>query len=475
MDELLQANGINGTTGEYGLPPMYSEQLADIIEGEPDAAFLRELRWRYGQEMTRHLGVVGDADPDRLDEAGWGVIFAHNADPAIREALDPLLRLREAQAGDRFRVFAGSDGFHVGKDSKTAFLRRHGAGPGPVDPAKVPYYLLLVGDPETIPFRFQTQLDVAHAVGRIDFGDGLETYRRYAGNVVAAEAVTVERNRRMAFFGVSNQDDRATALSAKHLIAPLVEHVSEKHPSWRVTAHLANAAHKNDLARLLGGSERPTLLFSASHGMEFPYGDPRQLPHQGAILCQDWPRMWHGQIPQDFYFAADDLDPSTDLSGTIAFFFACYGAGTPRLDEFAKQAFQDRRSVIAPRAFLAQLPTRMLSNPGGGALAVVGHVERAWGCSFVWPGAGSQTAVFENALGALLNGRTIGSAIETFNERYAELSTVLSDELEEIEFGKEADPYELAHLWTANNDARGYTVLGDPAVRLKIRASEHAY
>jgi hypothetical protein len=38
--------------------------------------------------------------------------------------------------------------------------------------------------------------------------------------------------------------------------------------------------------------------------------------------------------------------------------------------------------------------------------------------------------------------------------------------LEDIEFGKQVDPYSLADLWTANNDARSYVVLGDPAARV---------
>lgn len=467
---LLVFNGINGESGTYDLPPMTPQELAGFIRGVSPPQNLAELKYRFQSKIDAHLGVKEGVDPKRLDQAGWGVIFAHDADPAIKAALGDLLTWRQEHAGKYFKIYEGGAGYRRGKDTKAEFLARHGAGPGPADPDKVPYYLLLVGSPEEIPYRFQSQLDVQYAVGRLHF-DTLEAYAHYARSVVAAETKAVKLPRQAVLFGVANDDDPATQLSTAHLIRPLHEKLQAAASGWEVTAVTREAATKSRLTHLLGGAQTPALLFTASHGLSFPLNSPQQLAHQGALLCQEWPgpEKWRGQgaIPQEFYFAGDDIDRDANLLGLIAFFFACYGAGTPLHDEFSQQAFK-ARTAIAPRPFLSRLPLNMLGHPSGGALAVIGHVERAWGYSFMWPSAGEQTAVFQSSLQRLLDGHPVGSAFEYFNERYAELSTVLSDELEEYEFGKPVDPYALAGMWTANNDARGYAILGDPAVRLPV-------
>ena len=462
-EELLYFNGINGATGEYDLPPMTPHQLAQVISGEEvDEGFLSELK----QRREAHWAVKEGVDPTDVGKSGWGIIMAHNADLAIKEALSELLEHRQRQTGEKYREYLGPDGYRPG-DTKNKWLARQGMGPGPADPDKVPYYLLIVGDPETIPYRFQNQLDVQYAVGRLHF-DTPDEYAAYARSVVQSETSGLALPKQATFFGVRTPDDPATMMSADHMIKPLSTKMAEQ-AGWQINTLLEAQATKANLAGLINSGKTPTLLYTASHGLGFSNGDARQLPHQGALLCQDWPGAgkWKQPIPPEFYFSADDVSSDARLLGSMAFFFACYGAGTPRLDEFAQQATK-QRTEIAAQAFISHLPRRLLSHPHGGMLAVIGHVERAWGYSFMWDRAGEQLVPFESTLQSVMAGKPIGYALEYFNQRYAEISSDLTVMVEDLNFGGKVDEVALAGLWTANNDARGYVIIGDPAVRLPL-------
>ena len=479
-DKMLIFNGINGATGEYDLPPQDPADIASVARGVPvDPAHKQDIDIRRDIDASRqdHYGLKEGSDPKDLSQAGWGVIFpqamAEMEAQAIKEALRPLLDHRKEQAAAQkehyYKECLNEKGYQP-KQTKGEFLASHGRGAGPADPEKLPYYLLIVGDPETIPYSFQYQLDVQYAVGRIHF-DQPEDYYRYATSVVEAEKRGYTLPRQATFFGVANEGDRATRLSAEHLVRPLSESLAQHPSAWGIQTKVKEEATKSSLSQLFQASQPPALLFTASHGMSFPVGDPRQLIHQGALLCQDWPgpQAHKGAIPEDYYFSADDLESSANVLGMIAFFFACYGAGTPRMDDFYRKAYIERKA-IAPYAFLSRLPQRMLSHPQGGALAVIGHVERAWGYSFFWTGVGKELVTFESAFTRLMDGYPVGSALEYFNERYAELASDLTSELDETT-EEVQNAVKIAGLWTASNDARNTMIMGDPAVRLAVGES----
>jgi hypothetical protein len=385
-----------------------------------------------------------------------------DADPSILEALGELRAHRRAQAGEYYKEYV-KDGYRAG-ETKQSFLARHGAGPGPAVPKNVPYYLLIVGDPESIPYTFQSQLDLQYAVGRIHF-DTPEGYASYARSVVAVETGQMTDPRRAMFFGAQHPDDLATQLSSTLLLQPLAGRLTQD-GTWSVQSVFGQEATKARLAQLLGGEETPSVLFTACHGIGFPNGHPRQLPHQGALVCQDWPGPTAGRpISPAQYFAAEDVSADAHLRGLISIHYASYSAGTPRGDEFALQALQQPVDV-APFSFVARLPQRLLSHPAGGALAVVGHVGRAWSYSSRSARDEQRTQVFEHLLTALLGGYPVGYAMESLGQHYAELAISLSAELEGVTFGRVSDSSVLSSLWTSTNDARNTMIVGDPAARL---------
>lgn len=469
------SNGIDGTTGNYLLPPYTPKQIADAAAGEQcDSVEIYELRAKALREKEGHYGPRYPVDAENIQEAGWGIIYAPDIDEEVKEALSPLLRLRKEEAGDLFQDFPGERAFRP-NDTKNSFLTRCQEGPNPANPEKVPYYVLLVGSPGSISYRFQSQLDVQRAVGRVYF-ESADEYASYADSVVKAAKGHFKPKRRLSFFGVRNRDDPATEASADLLISPLLEKFLTDDHDFHCRGYLRDEATKAKLENLLGGDETPSLLFSASHGMGFQLGDERQLSHQGALLCQDWPgHLKHkGPIPPDFYLAGEDISENANVQGLIAFFFACYGGGTPQLDEFAHR-LPGVPPQIAPYPFLAALPKRLLGHPNGGALAVIAHVDRAWTYSFIWGRGGRQLTSFEELLKKLVNGKRVGSAMEAFGSRYAELSAELLIELEDRKarvprqsVQTVLEDEQLAGLWAANNDARNYIVLGDPAVRLPV-------
>jgi hypothetical protein len=416
-------------------------------------------------------------EPTKLKDAGWGFVFHEDTPPDVRDALTPLVELRKKQANDRLKVLDYKKGEQI-RD----WYRRHNLSVGRLDPEVVPYYLLLIAAPALIPFDFQYLLGIEYAVGRLAFDTAAE-YERYAHSIVAYESSnTVPNAREIIYWGTRHPGDPATNLSASLLIDPLANGITGAVGYLKRPIHadvgfdrklcLGEDASKERLLASLHAAAPPAMLFTASHGMSVRSGRPNQLTDQGALLCQDWPGF--GGVRAEHFVAAADIADHANVNALVAFLFACFGAGTPDSDQFPMDLSEAGQAPpLAPQPFIAALPRRLLAHPNGSALAVVGHIDRAWGFSIQAPKVPeAQIHTFRNSIGSILKGNPVGfSVCGQFGARFAALSAVLTSSLSPTApaFMRPNDR-DLVTYWLERNDAQNYVVLGDPAVRIRIDA-----
>ncbi|HET7667379.1 MAG TPA: C25 family cysteine peptidase [Mycobacterium sp.] len=469
-DDLVVVNGINIDTGQYAFTPRTVEDLARHLVNRP-----RPRALDHTDELSPPMfGIRFGVDPLKLAESGWGVVFHTDTTDEVRSALQPLLARRRVDAADRFAELDYLQG-----EQMRDWYDRHGISAGNVDPEIVPYYLLLVGPPDLIPFEFQYLVGIEYAVGRLSF-DTPEEYERYARSVVDYEQSHASpTSREIVYWGTRHPADPATQLSASMLITPLAEGIPNTAGALNRPVHtdvgyhsrllLANDATRAALLDVMNSPKPPAMLFTASHGMAMDAGDPRQKCDQGALLCQDWSGF--GDTRPDHFLTAADIGDDANVNGLIAFTFACFGAGTPDVDQFLQDLSDGNEAPpLAPEPFVAALPRRLLGHPNGGALAVIGHVDRAWGCSIKTPKIPqAQIGTFRNTIGNVLTGTPVGHAVSgAFGARFAVLSTALASATSPSSpaAGRLSDR-ELVLHWLERNDAQNYVVIGDPAARIR--------
>src|SRR5215213_10549883 len=98
-------NGVDGASGQYLTPPLTEHDVANLAQGKPlaqqeappqtsplnaeETRHLNELAWRHRTATEATFAPIEGVDPKNLAEAGWGVVFAVDSNPALREALAP--------------------------------------------------------------------------------------------------------------------------------------------------------------------------------------------------------------------------------------------------------------------------------------------------------------------------------------------------------------------------------------------------
>ena len=147
------------------------ERIAERVQG--NAALREEIEWAADQraalgKSAELRALDPDIDPNDLTKTGWGVIYHPDDEEMVDWYLSDLIAHRRQQAGGKCRRLRLSD---------SSFLRfsfEHGLPRGRLgeqETSRVPYYLMIIGGPERIPFEFQYALSATCAVGRLSFDD----------------------------------------------------------------------------------------------------------------------------------------------------------------------------------------------------------------------------------------------------------------------------------------------------------------
>ena len=428
----------------------------DELFQEADVAELLDTPVFQHQLGIGSDGFPFDRNPWDLSQAGWGVIFPDYVDPVIREQLSELFSLRSEQSKDMFKMFVRKR-----SESASSFCARHGEPTGTTRPDRIPYYLLIVGDPQSIPFNFQQELSRQHAVGRVQF-DTLEHYRKYAVQVIRAEQGLYKTRDTIELFS-PNDHSEIMSLMNTHFAEPIYRnlqtYLKRTSTSWEIRLASENDAKKSDLIDILAHSS-PSLLLLNCGARSLRPGHEDQKWAQGSLICQEAPG-------EQRLFGAGDIPKSADLEGQIVLFFSSYGVGCQVLDNFPHEGNVILPRVLTPKPFISALPQALL---GHGALAALGRIGRSWTNFFTWGKylgtPMSTTETVEDSLKRLIRGERLGHAIRPMIQRYLVLSDYLLSRLDKARIGIAPNQRQLEFLWTAVNDAKNFIILGDPAVFL---------
>ena len=400
--------------------------------------------------------------------AGWTVLVAAD-DPqadAKLDAIRPLAKLRGAEDLQPLR-FDADELF-----GWSGWLDEHYTS---LDAP--PHYVLILADPQRVPFGFQAFLDAGASVGRLDFAD-VADLAAYAEKVVRLESATEPVVSDSAlFFAPDGGPGDPTHYSARFMAQPLIELVRDE--LQRTTIELlGDHTTKAELVAALTASDA-ALIYTASHGA-VDYDGPleRRRAINGAIRCRTG---MPGERVDARLFSAADVPTEPFLEGAIFFQFACYGAGTPARSDFAHWGIPGLPAENASEDFLAALPLRLLAHPRG-PVAFVGHIDVALLHGFDDPDAPEisdrshpRLQPFRRAVQRLLKGQPVGYAMTDLNERFGRMSAALVNAYDRRKSGTLPDTPQIqariVDAFCIRNDAQNYIVLGDPAARALMTRS----
>ena len=465
--------GIDYTTKKRLIEPIDEKEFFQrIIDSFPHETF-------EGFTRTRRSGSVFKAEVERTHfpdlsnplAVGWKYLVS-DSDPRkdeIIEAVEPLAKHRGmANPGDPMI-------YDCKFEHEWWEWIRNNCWPLALDEA--PYYIMIIGGPDQVPFLFQALIDSTAAVGRIHF-DSIDDLEEYVKKVIRLEkAADPVVSREVVMFAPDGGITDPTFFSRMYMAQPLSEHVKDK-LNFSTKRILEDDATKKSLTDALDNSN-PALVYTASHGLGAPKERLEiQKKYNGAVCCQDMHTLENLTIPE-FTYSADDVPlDGTYLEGSAFFEFSCFGYGTPKRSDF--EHWLGDPKLNADEDFVSALPKKLLAHPKG-PIGFFGHVDMAFLEGFADPNNPyilkrwhSRVAPFKKAVEEILKAQSLGMILSTMNERYEIGSIMLTNVIDGIRSGHlKMTPEEQARLveyWITRSDAQNYMLFGDPGTYVRIPA-----
>ncbi len=448
----------------------FVDNFLDVVklqdEGKPDIS--------KGEQILREFSPIQTNRSEDLNnpkEAGWTYVVNPD-DPdrdEIVEIMKPLAILR-GMADPSLPLWydcENDDDWNRWLEDNFLALELEGR--------QTPQFVLLIGDPQLIPLKFQSLLSTSLSLGRLDFND-LTDLSNYVQKVVRLEGSNDHLlSKEAILFGPDGGVNDATHFSRQYMIEPLNAKLEDRF-GFASRALIGDEARKSEFVELLISSN-PALVYSASHGIAAS-NQPFELQKRvnGALVCQHSP----DENMDKWLLTADDLPSDTSfLEGSLYFQFACFGYGTPAESDF-EHWFRGGPAPLTKEDFVAAIPKKLLANPHG-PVGYIGHVDTAFLHGFSdqndphlledWH---PRMAPFVTAIESIFKVQPIGRALKDINARLNTTNQIITSTIDKDKRGRYEWTDKLTKkfidYWIMRSDAQNYMLLGDPGARLQIRA-----
>ena len=405
----------------------------------------------------------------RNPNVGWGIVTAEtrgasDADLAAGNDLPAPIQSLRHDRGDapifRYRE-GGEQRFRLLRNYAEQIDVAVGQSPLGVSRECIPYYLLICGLPDQVPWELQYVLNAHYAVGRLPLsGSELENYVNALRSDWKASGTDV---RRALIWAVNQGGDDITSLM-RDVIADTIYNKLSQDKDLNGGVQFLDGAGAATAAGLVKGlsNSKPAVVITTSHGQTYPLDNVETLRNQlGLLVDQNYASVQVSDLLHDW-----------QPSGAVWYAHACCSAGASAQTTFAGLTEEgsevDRilKGVAQVGNGVAPLPRALLgaANP---LRAFIGHIEPTFDWTLRNPDTNqSLTSTLQDALyNELYQPSPVGFAFRRWYERLASLFAAYDQEMLAFGRGSNTRAAMLKDLLAAR-DVQSTVLLGDPAATL---------